>query len=248
MKWDVETYNRNAHFVSKYGQAVLDLLNPQPNETILDLGCGDGTLAAKISSRGGIVTAIDASQDMIKAARKRGINAHGVNAETMNYKNQFDAVFSNAALHWMQRADNVLCNVYRALKSGGRFCAEFGAQGNVKTIVTEIYAQLAKINLDGQVYNPWYFPSQQEYTIKLNQAGFRIETIKTIKRCTPLPTDITGWLNTFAHSFLQDVPHPAQKDFVQRVVTGLADKLSNEQGEWFADYVRLRFVAYKDKQ
>ena len=245
MKWNVDDYNKNASYVSQYGRDVLLLLAPEPNEYILDLGCGDGELAEKISISGCAVTAIDASEEMIVAARRRGIDAYVVCAEEMVYQNKFNAVFSNAALHWMKDADRVVDNVYRSLKIGGRFCAEMGGVGNVHRIIQQIYTQLEKRGLRGELYNPWFFPSEEEYASKLERAGFHIERIEKFERLTPLATDVAGWLRTFAKPFLQDIPQSEHKNFIDAIKDGVSNELQNERGEWFADYVRLRFLAKK---
>lgn len=245
MEWNVKDYNVNASYVSEYGQGILELLSPQPEESILDLGCGDGKLTEKISLSGCHVIGIDSSEAMICEAQKRGIDAKVSSSEEIDYQNQFDAVFSNAALHWMKDANSVIRNVYRSLKPGGRFCAELGGINNVNTIVTEIYTQLSKRNLDGELYNPWYFPDKEEYCMKLVKAGFVIKYAEIFKRLTLLPTDVAGWLKTFAKPFLRNISKNQHDDFIQSVMIGVADKLQNDQGQWFADYVRLRFIAKK---
>lgn len=243
MKWDVDSYNKNAAYVSRYGEEVLALLNPQKGEFILDLGCGDGDFAEKIALAGCKVTAIDASPDMIAAAKKRGVNAHILNGNEMDFKDDFHAVFSNAALHWMTSSDRIITNVFNALRVNGRFCAELGGSGNVQTITGQLYKELAKRGLDGDDYNPWYFPSKERYARQLEQAGFRIDFIDQFQRPTRLPTNIAGWLGIFAKPFLRDIPDP--EPFIQQVMAGVADSLQGKDGFWHADYVRLRFNAVK---
>ena len=245
MKWNVNDYAKNASYVSQYGQDVLELLNPKSGEHILDLGCGDGELAQKIEAKGAIVTAIDSSEDMIHAAQKRGLNAHVISGEEMNYENRFHAIFSNAALHWMKSSDIVIGNAFTALQANGRFCAEMGASGNVQTIVAQIYEELARNGLNGDDYNPWYFPSRQTYAQQLEQAGFVIEYIEQFDRSTELPTDVAGWLRTFAKPFLIDIDEVQTEDFIQSIKEGVADTLKDKNGKWYADYVRLRFNVYK---
>ena len=168
-----------------------------------------------------------------------------MDGEAMPYENKFDAVFSNASLHWMKNSDAVIDNVHRSLKPGGRFCAEMGGEGNIKSVVAAIYRGLKKIKLSGEEYNPWYLPNKEEYAEKLKKAGFEIKSIIEFSRPTKLPTDITGWFITFAQPFLNDIPSDQQENFLQNIQQDLAAKLKNEQGEWIADYVRLRFLAFK---
>lgn len=247
MKWNVDDYTENASYVSQYGQDLLILLASEPKERILDLGCGDGELAEKMSLGGSQVTGVDSSEEMILAAQKRGIDAYVISGEEMCYQNEFDAVFSNAALHWMKDADKVVDNVYCSLKTGGRFCAEMGGEGNVQTIISQIYTQLDKIGLNGDIYNPWFFPTKKEYASKLKRAGFHVKQIEIFRRPTQLPTDVAGWLRTFAKPFLQDVPKNQHESFIDSIRDGVSKKLRNEHGVWFADYVRLRFLAEKNE-
>src|SRR5580698_543657 len=124
--WDPATYARNARFVSDLGSPVVELLAPKPGERILDLACGDGVLTKKLSDLGCEVVAVDSSTPQVEAARRLGLNAHVMKAEELPYREEFDAIFSNAALHWIKQADAVIAGVYRSLRPGGRFVAECG--------------------------------------------------------------------------------------------------------------------------
>ncbi len=245
MQWEVDKYGRHAGYVAELGEKLLDLLSPVPEEKILDVGCGDGRLTAKIASIGCSVIGIDTSGEMVAAARDKGIDARVVDAQSISIDDEFDAVFSNAALHWMKDADAVIRNVYARIKAGGRFCAEFGAENNVGAVVSAIYAQLNELSLNGDDYNPWYFPSGSAYRSKLEQHGFHIVEFEVFDRPTKLPTGIVGWLETFADSFLKDIPVRERADFIAHVADRAAVKLKDENGEWFADYVRCRFLARK---
>src|SRR5579875_671222 len=156
--WLAERYAANAAFVPALGTAALALLAPQPGERILDLGCGDGVLTAKIAAAGAAV-AVDAAPDMVRAARARGLDARVMDGRALAFAGEFDAVFSNAALHWMREADAVLAGVFRALKPGGRFVAEMGGHGNIAAIITALSAVLARRGVDAAALNPFYFPS-----------------------------------------------------------------------------------------
>lgn len=243
--WDPESYARNARFVSELGMPVVELLAPQPGERILDVGCGDGVLSEKLMAMGCRVVGVDGSAAQVEAARMRGVDARVMDAEHLRFTNDFDAVFSNAALHWMKRADDVIAGVWRALVPGGRFVAECGGAGCVATIAAALLAVLARRGIDGTALNPWYFPTVEDYRARLQAAGFQVNYIALIPRPTPLPGDITAWLDTFAQSFTAAL-HGAERDgFLAEVREALRPDLCNAEGNWTADYVRLRFAASK---
>lgn len=241
--WDPDRYARNARFVSDLGMPVVELLAPQPGERVLDLGCGDGALTKTLVELGCEVVGVDGSADQIRAARKLGLDAHVMNGEALEFENEFDAVFSNAAMHWMKNADAVIAGVRRALRPGGRFVAEFGGHGCVRTIAGALEAALAHRGIDGRALNPWYFPTDDDYAARLRAGGFEVTSIALIPRPTPLPGDVSGWLETFAESFTRALPASERLDFIEEVTEALRPKLSDAQGNWTADYVRLRFAA-----
>src|SRR3954470_7478272 len=181
-EWNSARYDKNARFVSDLGEPLVDLLNPQPGERILDLACGDGVLTEKIIARGAELVGVDGSADMVAAAQKRGIDARVVDAYQLNFTSEFDAVFSNAALHWMKRdPDAVIQGVRRALRPGGRFVAEMGGHGNVAAITVALCATLENHGVkDPTAIMPWYYPSPDEYRERLNAAGFKTEHIELI--------------------------------------------------------------------
>jgi trans-aconitate methyltransferase len=204
--WDPASYARNARFVSDLGSPVVDLLAPKPGERILDLGCGDGVLTKKLADLGCEVVAVDSSVPQVEAARKLGLNAFVTSAEELLYNEEFDAVFSNAVLHWIKRADVMLAGVYRSLKPGGRFVAECGGHGCVHKIRTALVQALDRRGFDGEARVPWNFPTPGEYATRLERAGFRVDSIALIPRPTPLPGDIVCWLETFALNFFKASP------------------------------------------
>ena len=244
-KWNAEDYDRNARFVSELGMPVVDLLSPVPGERILDLGCGDGALAAKLAEPGCEVVGVDASPEMIEAAVSRGLDARVVDGNALDFRREFDAVFSNAALHWMKDPAAVIDGVWRALKPGGRFVGEMGGHGNVAAIVGALEKALAARGLS--VPCPWYFPRPGEYRDLLEAAGFRVESIDLFARPTQLPGDAGGWLETFAQTYINAVPEEERPALVTEVVAALQTALVNEHGDWVADYVRLRFRASKPR-
>lgn len=243
--WDPEAYARNAQFVSDLGQGVVELLRPCAGERILDLGCGDGTLALALAQAGATVVGIDSSPEFVTAARARGLDARVMDAQQLAFTAEFDAVFSNAALHWMRDADAVIAGVRRALKPGGRFVGEFGGHGNVAAIQTALIAVLKSRGVEGAGRSPWYFPTAEGYRTKLEAHDFTVETIVTIPRPTPLPTGMRGWLETFAGSFLEGIEDADRSALLDEVASLLSPSLCDESGRWIADYVRLRFAAKK---
>jgi len=243
--WDPQGYARNARFVSDLGGAVVELLAARAGERILDLGCGDGVLSAKLAAMGCEVLGVDASPAQIQATQELGVKARVGDAEHLNFEAEFDAVFSNAALHWMRNADAVIDGVHRALRPGGRFVAEMGGHGCVETIKRALIEALNRRGVDGQAASPWYFPTVEDYSARLNNRGFTINYIALIPRPTALPGDVTAWLETFAQSFTATLPQAERPAYLAEVGQALRPKLCDPQGRWTADYVRLRFWAQK---
>ena len=223
----------------------MELLSPRPGERILDLGCGDGALTRKLVDLGCDVVAVDASSAQVEAARKLGLDARVIDAEALPFFEEFDAVFSNAVLHWIRNADAMVAGVLRSLKPGGRFVAECGGRGCVHKVRTALVQALNRRGLDGEAYVPWYFPTPGEYAQRLERAGFRVDSIALIPRPTPLPGDIVAWLETFAQNFLHALPASEKPAYLQEVRAVLEPQLRDSAGIWVADYVRLRFAAAK---
>lgn len=246
--WNPDLYAENARFVSDLGMAVVEWMAPKPGERILDLGCGDGTLTAKIASFGCQVVGIDSSREFVEAAKSKGVDARLMDAYDMRFDSEFDGVFSNATLHWIKRPDQVIDGVWRALKPEGRFVGEFGGHGNIATIEDALHAALARRGIDANAMNPWYYPTAEEYQGRLEKRGFQVGAISLFPRPTPLPTDIRGWLRTFALSFLSALPDSERDAFTNEVVEKLQPYLCDASGKWTADYVRLRFLAVKPAQ
>jgi trans-aconitate methyltransferase len=242
--WNSEAYAKNARFVSDLGAPVLSLLDPKPGEHILDLGCGDGVLTKRIAELGCKVVGVDSSPDFVASARKLGLDVIEKNAADLNFGPSFDAVFSNAALHWMKDADVVIAQVARALRPQGRFVAEMGGHDCVKTIQSALIDELDRRGYDGQAANPWYFPSVEDYRARLAAAGFDVRYIALIPRPTPLPGDLMGWLATFSGCFSAVLPHAERQEYLKCVRRRIRPHLCDAQGNWTADYVRLRFAAH----
>jgi trans-aconitate methyltransferase len=241
--WDPNRYIQNASFVAQLGAPLIDLLSPKPGERILDLGCGDGALTEKLAACGCTVVGVDGSAEQIAAAKGRGLDARVMNGEALDFDHEFDAVFSNAALHWMKRADAVIDGVRRALKPGGRFVAEMGGVGCVAKVRAALTAALAHRGIDARPLDPWYFPSEEDYGGRLRTHGFAIDSISLFDRPTELPGALTAWLETFGEPFTSALPSSERNELRREVEAALRPALCGADGVWRADYVRLRFAA-----
>jgi trans-aconitate methyltransferase len=242
-RWEPERYARNARFVAELGLPVVELLAPRRGERILDLGCGDGALTETLVAIGCQVVGVDGSDEQVAAARARGLDARVMDAAQLDFTAEFDAVFSNACLHWVKDADAVIAGVRRALKPQGRFVAEFGGGTNVGRIVLALERALERRGIDGRALNPWYFPTAAAYRSRLEAGGFVVDHIALFPRPTSLPGDIAGWLDTFAESYLGAVAAAERPTFVAELCDDLRRDLCDDTGQWIADYVRLRLSA-----
>lgn len=243
--WDPLTYQRNGAFVHGLAGGVLEWLDAQPGEYILDLGCGDGQLSQRIALGGSQVLGVDASAEMVAAARERGIEAEQAKAEALPFRDAtFDAVFSNAALHWVRGQDAMLEQAHRVLKPAGRFVVEMGGHGNIAAIQVALTAVLEKHGFGDREEGTNYFPTVESYTSRLKKHGFRVERMVLIPRPTKLAeSGMEGWLRTFRRGVLAGLPHEVRERVVKDTAALLAPSLRDEAGDWTADYVRLRFVA-----
>jgi SAM-dependent methyltransferase len=223
----------------------LQLLEAKPGEVILDLGCGDGALTEKIAALGCTVYGIDTSYAQIQAARGRGLRALLMDGHRLGFRPLIDAVLSNAALHWMKEPEQVARGVWRILKPGGRFVGEFGGQGNVEKIRSTLHAGLLRRGIDPLPIDPWYNPSIEEYSRLLASCGLEVTYIELIPRPTRLPGDILAWLEIFAQPFTQAIDGSDREQYLREMRDGLKGSLQDSEGNWFADYVRLRFKAAK---
>jgi SAM-dependent methyltransferase len=242
--WNAESYAKNARYVADFGGPVMELLAPRAGERILDLGCGDGVLTEKLAAISASVVGVDASPSMVEAARRRGIDARVVNGYDLAFAHEFDAVFSNAALHWMRDADAVIAKVALALKPGGRFVAELGGHACCAAIVVAISAVLARRGIDAASVNPWYFPTPDEYSARLRAAGFIVDSIALVPRPTPLAAGMEGFLETFAENFFRPLPQDDRAAAKAEIIALLRPVLCDSAGNWSADYMRLRFAAH----
>jgi len=246
-QWNAAVYADNAHFVPVLGQPVLDLLQPRSGERILDLGCGDGALTEKLVALGAQVVGIDSSPDMIAAALRRGLDARVMDTRALVFENEFDAVFSNAVLHWIKDdPDAPIAGAFHALRIGGRFVGELGGHACVGAITVALVSTLERRGIrNAASWIPWFFPTVEDYELRLRRAGFVPQSVQLIPRPTPLPTGMRGWLDTFANPFLAALPSEERSGFLDEVTALLKPVLCDANGKWTADYTRLRFAAVR---
>jgi SAM-dependent methyltransferase len=240
-RWDADAYAEHAAFVPALGGAVLELLAPKPGERILDLGCGDGVLTQRLVDAGAIVTGFDPDPGLLAKTAARGIDIIEGDGQRLDFYAEYDAVFSNAALHWMPDHDAVFAGVHRALVPGGRFAVECGGFGNIAAIRTAIRAVAVRHRVDAP--DQQNYPTVAETAERLTRAGFDIASCFLIPRPTPLDSGMAAWLETFRHGFFSG----GSEGIVGEVVDLLRPQLCDRAGNWIADYVRLRFLATRAK-
>jgi trans-aconitate methyltransferase len=250
--WNPDLYNNKHAFVYQYGQGILEWLEPQPQERILDLGCGSGQLTSQIKEIAAWVVGMDSSPEMIADAKSKYsyIEFEVGNASDFDYNQPFDAIFSNAALHWVTDYQGAVRCMYRNLKPGGRLVAEFGGKGNVQHIVGALRKVLAKYGYRDQAEKqPWYYPSIGEYATVLEKAGFRVTRAEHFDRPTELADPETGiidWLSMFAKQFFEGVSEE-DAQIIKTEVQELIKPVCFSGGKWYADYKRIRVMAIKEE-
>ncbi|WGH76794.1 methyltransferase domain-containing protein [Tenacibaculum tangerinum] len=251
-KWQPELYNQKHSFVYHYGEALIKLLNPKQNERVLDVGCGSGQLTDKINNLSNEAIGIDKSAEMIADAKSKfpNIEFHVGDAENFAFEKKFDAIFSNATLHWVKNYRRAIQCMYDNLKPNGKIVVEFGGKGNVQTIVNQLRNSLKKRNYKEQSdLHLWYFPSIGEYSTALESAGFRVLLAEHYDRPTELADENTGikdWISMFAESFFIGV----SENHIAEIKCEVQEKIKKQcliNGKWFADYKRIRIVATKEK-
>lgn len=248
--WNTTLYQEKHAFVWQYGSSLLELLAAKPGERILDLGCGTGQLTEKIAQTGANVEGIDSSPAMIATALQNYPHLHFRVADAINFQvdQLFDAVFSNAVLHWIKQPDAAIYCIREALKVGGRFVAEFGGKGNVQAIFQALCTALREMGHPSpEALSPWYYPSIGEYATRLEERGFDVTTAVLFERPTPLEggdAGIANWLEMFANGFLSGLSDRERIQVIKSVEKSLQPILYRD-GKWFADYRRIRVVAIK---
>jgi trans-aconitate methyltransferase len=245
--WNAAHYDANIGYVSRLGARVVELLAPQSYESILDLGCGTGDLTNLIAQRSRSCMGIDSSADMIVQAKTKYCDLTFVvdDGHTFRLTQQFDAVFSNAALHWMTKPELVIQSVRNGLRTGGRFVAEFGGKGNIEAIYLTICGVLKAYGIDAEARNPWYFPSIAEYSGLLENNGFEVRYMELYDRPTPLDNRVEGlthWFKAFAHMFFNGLSLEQRQEAYHSCEKRLKSELFDGE-RWVADYRRLRLSA-----
>jgi SAM-dependent methyltransferase len=238
-KWDAGDYARVGAFVALLGGAAVDLLDPQPGERILDVGCGDGTLTKQLIERGATVVGIDNSPQMIAAARSKGLDANLLDVIDMPFNAEFDAAFSNATMHWVREKERAARAIFRALKPGSRFAGEMGGEGNLKKLRETLDEQLIIRGYVPPVEASNWYPSPEEFAAVYEAAGFEQIDARLIERPTPIEAGIAQWVTTFRRGWLDRAGVPES----ERAEIGVA--VADHVGSNVADYVRLRFIMRK---
>ena len=246
-KWDAELYDDKHSFVWKLAAGVLELLDAKPGERILDLGCGTGHLTAKIAGTGAHAVGVDRSPEMIRQARQKypALRFEVMDAREIALDGNFDAVFSNATLHWINEPERVIAGIRESLRPGGRFVAEFGGKGNTCELVKAVERAWAKLGLAGPAPHPWYYPSLAEYAGLLEQHGFGVTHAMLFDRPTPLDDGERGlrnWLKMFGGAFVEGLPEATREPLRAEIERELRPKLFRGD-RWVMDYRRLRVVA-----
>jgi trans-aconitate methyltransferase len=249
-QWNPNLYDTRHHYVTRYGEDLLELLAAQPGERILDLGCGTGHLAHKIAASGAHVVGLDSAASMIEQAKAVYPDVEFVVGDGANFQfdQPFDAVFSNAALHWIPAAEQVAGCIWRALKPGGRFVAEFGGKGNVRLILSALRSTLDSLGYGTLAFPNWYFPSIGEYATLLEKQGFRVTFAVHFDRPTVVEGEdgVRSWLQMYANLIVDALPPERHEAFYRQVEDRLRPT-QYQDGTWYIDYRRLRMVAVKEQ-
>ncbi len=243
--WDAASYAAHGRFVADLATEVLAMLAAKTGERILDLGCGDGALTDRIAATGADVIACDSDDSMLAAASARGLHTIHADMRALPFTNEFDAVFSNAALHWVTDQDAVLQGVHAALRPGGRFVAEMGGRGNIASIRVALSAVLQRYNMDAERTAASFYPSAETYRRLLQANGFTVQALGIVPRPTFIASGMEAWLRTFRSGVLAELAERDRDQALVKIVDLLTPVLRDSNGAWWADYVRLRFTATK---
>lgn len=247
--WNAGLYDDKHSFVWKMAAGLLDLLEAKPGEHILDLGCGTGHLSSQIAEKGAKILGVDRSPSMVQQAREKypDLQFEVMDARDISFAEPFDAVFSNATLHWIKEPEKVIAGIAATLKPGGRFVAEFGGKGNTAELMAAIERAWHKLGLAGTAPMPWYYPGIAEYSSLLEKHGLEVTFMSLFYRPTPLEDGENGlrnWLKMFGGALLEKLPTERGENLLAEVEKELKPILFRN-GTWIMDYRRLRLVAHK---
>ena len=251
MQWNADLYDSTHAFVAQYGEDLVELLDARAGERILDLGCGTGALTQLISDTGADVTGIDSSPDMIKQAIANypGTRFSVADAADFHFNEPFDAIFSNAVLHWVKAHDAMMRCAHENLKPGGRFVVEMGGKGNTSLVLAATRTVLMQHGYARQAETQlWRFPALGEYTHELEAHGFRVTLARHFDRRTPLQDGDQGipkWLTMFGAPFFYGIPEAERQHLLHEIRESLRPTCADGE-QWYADYRRLRFVAIRE--
>ena len=251
-KWDAGLYDSKHSFIWEKGRDLIEWLSPRPGQRILDLGCGTGQLSSEIAAAAASVVGVDSSADMVQEARRKfpDLRFEVCDARSLPFLQEFDAVFSNAALHWIPQAAQVIEGVSRALKPGGRFIAEFGGKGNVQDVIAALEQGLTYFKIPAEGVNPWYYPGIAEYSALLEHYGLETRQALLFDRPTKLEDGELGfanWIEMFCESYVRRVPGAKRADYLRAVEAAARPSLWKTD-HWELDYRRLRLAAWKVAQ
>ena len=248
--WDAKLYDEKHSFVYDYGKSLVELLNPKDDELILDLGCGTGQLTANLAERAKEATGIDLSPEMIENAMVNypSVDFQIQDAANFHFDKKFDSIFSNATLHWVTNYKSAIRCMFANLKKGGKIVLEFGGKGNVQSIVATLRKSLRNRGYKCQSeLQLWYFPSIGEYSSELESVGFEVTFAQLYERPTELADEATGikdWISMFCKPFFKDVLENDCEEIKSEVQQNLKPLLF-QNGKWYADYKRIRVIAFK---
>ena len=263
--WTAKAYQASSSFVPLLTTKVVEWLDPQPAEEILDLGCGDGILTAKIKERCAYVRGLDGSLNLIEAAKKAYGSMQGLDWQVKDCRylgdehqtQKYDKIFSNAALHWIlhdpMTRQSVIKHCYRLLKPNGTFVFEMGGAGNVAEVHGLLISALAHQGVSihkAREACPWFFPSEAQMQGILESEGFKIEKSELQYRPTKLTEEegggLEGWIRLHGESFLRVLTREKSDEVVEEVCDSLRSVLTHdEDGSMWIGYVRLRMLARK---
>jgi|SRR5262249_41095812 len=250
-QWDAGQYDAKHAFVYEKAKVLVDLLKPRAGEKILDLGCGTGVLTAEIASRGAEALGIDRSKEMVAQAKNKfpALRFEVMDATQLKFEAGFDAVFSNAVLHWIPESETVVSGIARALKPGGRFVAEFGGKGNIKTLVSAFHKAFAALGIrEPEGVSPWFYPGIAEYSTLLEKHGLEVREASLFDRPTVLEDGTRGlenWIRVFRQTFIEKMGEEAAAKWIREVERTSRPQLFQD-GDWVLDYRRLRLAAVKN--